>query len=333
MKILVTGGNGFIGSHLVERIIRENHEPVCLVRKRSNLRWLKDIKDITYLNYDLQNLGEEDIDFLAYNISDVDIVVHCASAVKALNYKDYYKSNVVTTRNLLQAFKLSEKKKKKFILVSSQAAAGPSNSIAGKTEDDTNLNPKTSYGKTKLIAEQEALKFKNDFKVIIIAPSSVYGPRDIPFGTIFKNASRGIFTSMGGLDKYVSMVYVSDLIDAIFLAIKNNVKSGEKFFISDGEVYSLHSIKACLDKAVGKKTRLINAPEIGGKILGNFLSFISMITRRPSFLNKEKVKEILEKYQVVSTEKAKRVLGYNPKVKLEEGFIKTAKWYKENKWI
>ena len=334
MKILITGGTGFVGSHFIDKLLDNGHKPICMIRKSSNTRWLEKHKEIEYINCDLQHLDEKGIEKLAEDINEIDAVIHCAAAVKALNYTEYYKSNVVTTINLLKASKKINNKNLKFIFISSQAACGPSDSINGKTEDDIDHKPLTSYGKTKLIAEQETLKFKDDFKVTILSPSSIYGPREKEFKIIFSNAKKGFFTTMGGMDLYADMLYVSDFVDIMYTTLrKDDIKSGEKFFISDGDKYSRHSIKACLDKTIGKKTFLINVPKIGGKILGYMLSFFSFISKKPIFLNKEKVREILAKYQVFSIEKAKKMLDYKPQIKLKKGFQLTYDWYKENNWL
>jgi nucleoside-diphosphate-sugar epimerase len=120
MKILLTGANGFVGSHILEELTANNHNVSAVVRKTSNLKWIN--KNKVSLKYG----SLEDENFLKEVVSDVDIVVHCAGIVRALNWDDYNNINVLGTKKLVQSVLKNNPDLKKFIFISSQAAMGPS---------------------------------------------------------------------------------------------------------------------------------------------------------------------------------------------------------------
>ncbi|CUT00042.1 NAD dependent epimerase/dehydratase family protein [Candidatus Kryptonium thompsonii] len=183
MKALVTGGTGFIGSHLVDELLNRGYEVRCIVRDTSNLKWLNG-KDVEIFKGSLF-----DIDFLKKAVEDVDYVYHIAGVTKGKNYQDYYRGNVETTQNLLEAC-LENQKLKKFVLASSLAAVGPGDD-AIPVDETRQYNPITSYGKSKAEAEKVTLSFKDKLPITIVRPPSVYGPRDTYTFELFKYVKFG----------------------------------------------------------------------------------------------------------------------------------------------
>ncbi|MCS7228596.1 MAG: NAD-dependent epimerase/dehydratase family protein [Candidatus Kryptonium sp.] len=325
MKALVTGGTGFIGSHLVDELLKRGYEVKCIVRDTSNLRWLAE-KDVEILKGSLF-----DFDFLKKAVKDVDYIYHIAGVTKGRNYHDYYRGNVETTKNLLEAC-LENKGLKKFILASSLAAVGPGEDSI-PVDETRDYKPITSYGKSKAEAEKVALSYKEKLPITIIRPPSVYGPRDTYTFEFFKYVKFGFLPAVLPDEQILSLVYVSDLVDGFILAGESERATGEIYFISSEEIYTWREIENAVLKAIGKKVLRVKIPE---PIL-YFVSFLSeMIYKlqdKASPLNIEKIKDLRQKNWACSIEKAKRELGYNPKVSLEEGMQRTIKWYFENKWL
>ena len=252
MKALVTGGTGFIGSHLVDELLNRGYEVRCIVRDTSNLKWLNG-KDVEIFKGSLF-----DIDFLKKAVEDVDYVYHIAGVTKGKNYQDYYRGNVETTQNLLEAC-LENQKLKKFVLASSLAAVGPGDD-AIPVDETRQYNPITSYGKSKAEAEKVTLSFKDKLPITIVRPPSVYGPRDTYTFELFKYVKFGFLPVVLSDDQILSLVYVSDLVDGFILAGENEQATGEIYFISSEKIYTWKEIEEAVLKALDKKVFRIKIP-------------------------------------------------------------------------
>ncbi|CUU03630.1 Nucleoside-diphosphate-sugar epimerase [Candidatus Thermokryptus mobilis] len=325
MKALVTGGTGFIGSHLVDELLKRGYDVKCIVRDTSNLKWLEG-KDVEIVRGSLF-----DVDFLKTVVKDIDYVYHIAGVTKGRNYRDYYRGNVETTKNLLEA-SLYSSNLKKFILASSLSAVGPGYDKV-PVDESTPYHPITSYGKSKAEAEKVALSFKDKLPIVIVRPPSVYGPRDTYTYEIFRYIKLGILPVVLPSDQILSLVYVSDLVDGFILAGESERSTGKIYFISSDEIYTWKDIEVAILRALDKKVLRVKIP---APILYS-VSFVSeticKVFGKASPLNSEKIKDIRQKNWACSVEKAKRELGYRHKVPLEEGMEKTINWYIQNGWL
>jgi len=321
MKVFLTGGTGFIGSHLTESLLEKGFEIISLVRNEKNIRF--PVSDKVKLVYgDIKN-----IDGLKEGLKDCEIILHLAALTTALKYEDYLQANAVSCNNLLK--NVDEKKFKQFIFISSQAACGPSTEIP-KNENDIE-NPISYYGKSKLEGEKIV---KNSGKIYtILRPSSVYGERGHEFLPLFKLVRNGIKFVLGSGNKKVSMIYVKDLVDAILSVIDNKKAFNKTFNVCDGFIYSWNDIYNTAEKAVGRKCKRIRLPFFIPVTLGFINSLLEKIIRRPFLLNQQKLKEMKEDFQLIDNKKIKDELNFLPKFNLKEGFKNTFMWYVENNWI
>ena len=321
---IVTGASGFVGSHLVEKLLDLNFHVRVLARKESQLQWLKEKPlEIVRCEYN-------DIDCLANAIKDVNYIFHVAGVIKAKKKDLYYKGNVETTKNLLIASQ-NAKKLKRFVLVSSQAAAGPSSIQNPKTEE-MDCYPVTTYGKSKLQAEEEVKKYEGKIPFTIVRPSAVYGPRDPETLIFFKSIKNGLQPMIGFQEKYVSLVHVSDLIEGIMLAAQSDKSIGQTYFISSERGYSWREIGDITAKILGKRVIRIKIPHLIVYLVAGFSQAINYFQNDATILNFEKANEIVEQW-VCSVEKAKRELGYSQKIDLEKGIRQTLEWYMKNNWL
>ena len=151
LKVLVTGANGFVGSHVVEALLEENHRVICAVRETSNLKWIK----ILPLEYRYGNLNDKN--FLETAVQDVDVIVHCAGVVRAMTKDEYFRANVDNSKHLCVAIIKNNPFLKKFVFISSQAAMGPAGVDDTKKISDK-ANPVSDYGLSKITAEVEIKK-------------------------------------------------------------------------------------------------------------------------------------------------------------------------------
>ena len=176
---VVTGANGFVGSHLVDLLLENNYIVHCITRKSSNLKWLKD-KDVQIFDSGLLNK-----DGLRQAFQGADYIYHVAGVVKSKKPEGYFHGNVETTRVLLETAVEFKDTIKKFLIVSSQTAAGPSYNGKVMSEDDS-CKPITTYGRSKLAEEELAKSFMHLLPITICRAPAVFGERDTEIFIFFK---------------------------------------------------------------------------------------------------------------------------------------------------
>ena len=162
--VIVTGANGFVGSHLVDLLLTKNYTVRCITRKSSDLKWLNG-KDV-----EIHDCGLNDKEKLKKVFEGAEYVYHVAGVVKSKTPEGYFKGNVETTRNILDVALDYKNSIKKFLIVSSLTAVGPSTSEK-PVDETTECHPITTYGKSKL-AEEELAKSYMDRLPITILPRS-----------------------------------------------------------------------------------------------------------------------------------------------------------------
>jgi nucleoside-diphosphate-sugar epimerase len=325
MKVLVTGSNGFIGSALVEKLIAQNHEVVCLVRRTSNMRWLTGLP-IAAVTADLES-GTG----LQAALQGLDWVFHLAGVTKALDQQGYWDGNVLATENLLKAC-LHQSRLKKFVYVSSQAAAGPSIADQPLTEEIV-PHPVSLYGKSKEAAEKLVLEYGAHFPVTIVRPPSVYGPRDRDVFVYFQNVNKGLLLILGKGTQKISIVHVHDLVDGMVLAAEKPNSSNQIYFLSGDGAFDWQTIGGMIASALQKKTWTIHVPVSMLQIASRISVAYGRLIGKPALLNGDKVSEMVQPGWLCSNEKAKKELGFAPAVSLPEGLKQTATWYKQQGWL
>jgi len=326
LKALVTGGTGFIGSHLTEALIQKGVQVRCLLRKTSDLKWLKGLP-IEFVPGDCNDKTS-----LEEAVIGVDWVFHLAGVTKAIKEETYFEVNSVGTENLILACLDNNPRLQKFIYISTQAAAGPSRNGCKKKESDP-CEPVSFYGRSKRMGEESVLAHAHELPVLILRPSAVYGPRDKDIFALFKGISRRIKPCLAGGHQRLSLCYVQDIVQGILLAAEARTGSGEIFFLSDGNDYRMEEIGDIVARAMGITALRIRVP---GQILAGiafFSEYLSKLFGRPFLLNRDKAKEMVQKEWVCDITKAKTLLGFEPRVLLPEGAGSTFEWYKKEKWL
>ncbi|MGE5437989.1 MAG: NAD-dependent epimerase/dehydratase family protein [Syntrophothermus sp.] len=323
---VVTGANGFVGSHLVDLLLEKNYSVRCITRKSSDLKWLID-KPVEIYNCGLTNKEE-----LKKVFDGADYIYHVAGVVKSKKPEGYFEGNVETTRVLLDTALLFKHKIKKFLIVSSQTAAGPS-------EGDTPINettkphPITTYGRSKLAEEELALKYKDDLPITICRAPAVYGERDTEIFIFFDTYSKGLFTTIGLDKKIVSLIHVADLVKGFYLAAINEKAEGQIYFISSEKLYTWEEVGKVCQKVFKKKAFHVAVPHFLVYTIATVAQFFAMFSSKPATLNIEKAKDLTRQAWTCDTGKAVKELGYHQEVSLEEGICRTVEWYKQMKWL
>jgi dihydroflavonol-4-reductase len=323
MKAFVTGGTGFIGSHLVDRLLKnQNDEIRCLVR--SSDKWLKD-KDFIRVQGSLHDLTA-----LREGMDGADVVYHVAGLVKAPSAKIFDQANVASTENILRlAMKL---KVPKLVVLSSLAACGPSYKRP-LTEDDP-MMPVTMYGESKKRMEEMIAGVADDsISVSVIRPPAVYGPREDQIFSVFQMASWRIFPIIDdGRNSRVSLIHVHDLVDGIVLAAGEKKPGVQTYFISSEELYTWDEIRQATARVFGKKLHALNVSPRLVEVVGNIVETGASLIGRYPVINRDKARELGMQW-TCSVEKAKSRLGFRQKTDLDKGLAETIHWYKKHHWL
>ena len=323
MKALVTGGTGFIGSHLAEALLQRGVQVRCLVRKGSDLKWLKGLP-IEIISGDCGDRAS-----LKEAVKDVDKIFHLAGITKAVKEKDYFEVNAFGTDNLIHACLENNRRIRRFIYLSSQAAAGPCRNGDKKKESDQ-CEPISAYGQSKRKGEELALAHAHEIPLIILRPTGVYGPRDKDFYALFKWISKRIKPCFSGK---VSLCYVQDVIHAILLAAESQAKSGEIFFLSDGTDYLMKEVGDVFAKTMGVTPFSVPIPKWLLFGVASFSEYLSLVSRRPSLLSRGMAEQMVQKDWTCDITKAKTALGFQPQFQLSQGARLTYQWYKNQNWL
>jgi len=323
MKALLTGGTGFIGSHLAKLLLDKSAEIFALVRDPHNLKWLKGL-NIHLLEGDLLSIPSLP--------SDIDYVFHVAGLTNSSDVADYYTVNQQGTASLFKSLHDQKILPKKIICLSSLAAVGPS--FDGKPVQESDVpHPITPYGKSKLMGEAEALKFKEVYPIVILRAPGVIGPRDKDFLQYFKWIKRGALPAIGSKQRYMSLCYVKDLIRAFYVCSQKELESGEIFNIGDQNPCSYDEFGELAGQAMGKKLKKVKIPIPIGYLVALIADIAGRINKKPSILNLGKFKQMRQRAWIADMKKAKEKLSFQPQYSLQEAVQETITWYLKHNWL
>jgi nucleoside-diphosphate-sugar epimerase len=323
---VVTGANGFVGSHLVDLLLENNYIVRCITRKSSNLKWLKG-KDIQIFDS-----GLLDKDGLRKAFQDADYIYHVAGVIKSKKPEGYFHGNVDTTRVLLETAVEFKDTIKKFLIVSSQTAAGPSHNGKIITEDES-CNPITTYGRSKLAEEELAKSFMDRLPITICRAPAVFGDRDTEILIFFKTFSKGLMTTIGFDKKLISLIYVKDLVNGFMLAAESNKSAGQTYFISSEKYYTWEEIGNITAKVLAKNPVKVKVPHSIVYTIAAIAQVLAFFSSKPATLNIEKARDITRNAWICDTGKAIRELNYHQSIPIEEGIKRTCDWYKQQGWL
>jgi len=329
MKILITGASGFIGSFIVEESLRRGFETWAAVRKSSSRQYLQDER-IRLIDLNLSDKSQlvEQLRGLSF-----DYVVHAAGVTKCLDKRDFHRINTEGTRHLCEALLELKMPLKRFVFVSSLSVFGaireqmPYEEIR---ETDT-PQPNTAYGRSKL--EAERYLETTSLPYVILRPTGVYGPRERDYFMMAKSIQQHSDFAVGFQRQDITFVYVSDVVQAVFLALEKG-QTGRKYFLSDGEVYQSSTFSDLIHEELGRPWWIrVTAPIWLLRIITFCGEYVARLTGKVTALNNDKYNILRQRNWRCDIEPAIRELGYQPTVKLAEGVRRAVKWYRENGWL
>jgi nucleoside-diphosphate-sugar epimerase len=323
---VVTGANGFVGSHLVDLLLKKDLIVRCITRKTSDMRWLKD-KPI-----EIFDGGLFDKENLRMAFKDASFIYHVAGVVKAKTSEGYLSGNVEATRTMLEVALESPATIEKFLIVGSQTVTGPSYDD-NPVNEETECKPLTTYARSKKEQEEVALSYSDKLPITICRAPAVYGERDTEVFIYFQTFNKGLTTLIGFDKKILSLIHVADLAEGLYLAATSDKSAGEIYFISSEKYYTWDEIGNVTAKALGKKALRIRIPHFIVFTIAAFAQFFAMFSKKPATLNIEKAKDLTQHAWICDTTKAVEQLGFRQKVSIEEGINRSCEWYREMKWI
>lgn len=325
MKVFVTGGTGFVGSHVVTKLLDEGHDVVALVRETSDTSYLEQL-GVDMVVGALGRAVE-----LEQTLSQVDAVVHVAGMTSAIDAQRMYRVNAGGTRDLVDRVADFGGEGTRFIYISSVSAQGPTKAEAEGLEA-TIPQPVSHYGRSKLDGEGAVLAHRDDLKVTIVRPPVIYGPRDRDMFEVFQLADRRLSPILGGEERWLSVVHGEDVARAVSACLEAP-GGGEVYCIDDGRRYTWRQLGEQIARAVGKRAVTIPLPrwifagaatiaEVGGSVLDVTATF-----------NRDKYVEMIQPSWVCGHDEIRRDLGWEPKWDLAAGARQTATWYREQGWL
>jgi nucleoside-diphosphate-sugar epimerase len=322
-RVLVSGASGFTGSHLCRHLVARGYDVRALVRKTSNIRELEKL-DLEIAFGDITEPGSLD-----KAVKGVDIVYHIAALYRqeSVPSKLFWDVNVYGTKNLLEASLRAGIQR--FIHCSTVGVQGEVSNPPAKETDP--YNPGDDYQMTKMEGEKLALRFfiENELPGVIVRPVGIYGSGDARFLKLFKHIKNGKFIMFGSGNVLYHLTYIDDLMYGFELCGEKKEALGQIYNICGNEFVSLNQFVAIIADALEvpvPRRRLPFWPLWVASILCEGICKPLGIEppiyrRRADFFRKDRAFDI---------SKAKRELGYEPKVDLKTGIKLTADWYREN---
>jgi nucleoside-diphosphate-sugar epimerase len=307
MIVAITGANGFIGRHLCERFADGGAVVRPIMRR------------------DLDSATVDE------TFDGVDVVVHAAGATRAPTRALLRASNVELTKRVLDLARRA--KVGRFVFVSSQAAAGPASFVDAPVTEDMSAAPIEAYGRSKLDAEH-LVRASDDMSWVVVRPAAVYGPRDRDFLAMFRLAQLGIAIHPANRQQWMSIVHVRDLADGIVCAATVAHATGGTFFLANdvpvqwAEMFRLAARVAHRPLFVDIEipSWLVGVGASAGDVLARVTGSAGLLTSDKAALTKPR-------FWICSSNRAKRELGFEPRIGLQEGLTETYDWCRAQGWL
>jgi nucleoside-diphosphate-sugar epimerase len=330
--VLVTGATGFVGSHVVDRLLAAGKPVRAIVRPTSNLRWLEG-KPVERVVADLRDPSS-----LRQAVEGTTAVLHFGADIKAASAQAFLRSNADGTQRLAEAFASAAPADGSglFLYCSSTAAGGPAppedrRPFRHVREDDP-PGPVSAYGVSKLEGERRLASLDGRARVVVFRPPPVYGPRDPAILRYFRTIQAGWLVLPSQKSATFSLIHVQDLAHAAVLALENPAARG-LYYLSDGQAHSWQSVGRRSVQVLGAKARTLRVPIFVTAIVAAGAEIGGRLTGRPPLVGFGKVRELRQPCWVCLPDKATREFGFFPQVPMERGIEETIRWYLNQGWL
>ena len=327
MKVLLTGANGFVGSHVLKSLHARGLATVALLRPASNRRFIQ--VHLPRLEVRVGSLS--DPQSLDAALRDVTHVIHCAGCTKALRQSEFYEVNQIGTRNVVEAVNRQQGRIQRLVHLSSLAAGGPASPDQPARADDL-PHPVSEYGRSKLAGERE-LHDACKTESVILRPPAVYGPRDEAFLPLFKAVQAHILPRFGGGRQTLSLVFAEDLAEAVATCLTHPAAAGKTFYVASGEVTTARAMAGEIAGQMKTWTLPLSLPTAALWPLCCLQDTISWLTGRPGVLSRQKYAELRAPGWVCDPARLRQEVGFVGGTTLKNGIAKTLAWYRQEGWL
>jgi nucleoside-diphosphate-sugar epimerase len=325
VRVLLTGASGFLGSHIADRLEREDVTLRLMLRPTSSLRFLADLAG----KYERADGDLRDAASMARALEDVDCVIACGGLTWARTEADYRAVNVEGTRRLVEASVAAGVKR--FVYVSSLAALGPSPD--GKPPSMKTTAPVSVYGRSKRDGELAALAAAGAMPLTIVRPPIIYGPRDTAMLPAYRVMRWLRLAPVYGDGRHVlSFIHALDCAAAIAGLAVTETQPGAIYNVSDGGLYTWRDLAFAYGKAINRRSLIVNMPSWLYAAAGRIGSAITSLTGLGVPVDMQRVNEMRQRYWVSDNEAISRDLGWQPQYDLVSGLAQTEAWRRQNGW-
>jgi nucleoside-diphosphate-sugar epimerase len=326
VRVALTGASGYTGGRLLRVLRARSDDVAALVRAGSMTEELR-ASGARVVDGDLRDEGA-----LARLVEGADAVLHVAAVYRTAGHPDsYYREiNVTGTERLLEA--AARAGVRRFVHTSTVGVHG--HVEQPPADESAPFAPGDIYQATKAEAEILALRFHRErgLPVAVVRPGAIYGPGETRLLKLFRAIARGRYAVVGSGRTFYHPVYIDDLVDGFLLALQRPEAVGEAFLICGPRYVSQDDLAAMIARATGGRVLPFHVPAPPLQWAGDLVEAISVPLGLEPPLHRRRV-DFWTKSRAFSIEKARRRLGYAPKVDLEEGIARTAAWYREAGWL
>ncbi len=325
-RVLVTGATGFTGSHLARKLVARGARVTAFARASSHTQELAD------LGVEVRTVDIRDWADVARHMETFDRVYHIAAAFRTqhADMKEFRRVNVDATGHLLEAAR--DQGVRRFVHCSTVGVQGEIENPPATEEHP--FRPGDPYQTTKLEGEMLAREAMDagSMEVTVVRPVGIYGPGDRRFLKLFRPISRRRFVMIGSGEVLYHLTYVEDLVEGILLAGEQAAAPGEVFTLGGARYTTLNELTRLIADALEvppPRVRIPYAPvHLASVVCDRVFRSVGLspplYPRRVEFFSKDRAFDI---------SKARKLLGYEPRVDLEEGLRRTAQWYREEELI
>ena len=326
---VVTGATGFIGSALVDSLVRQGVRVRCLTSKRPRTTEVRGDVEWHVVDWSDPRAMER-----SPALDDANVVFHLAGRTKGLTLDEFRAGNVRPTEALLAALVRHATRPQRFVLVSSQSASGPASDLTAPRRESDAATPIDDYGRSKLEAERVLEAYGSTLPWTIVRPCSVYGPRDRDFLAMFRQVNSGFWLYPATRDRWLSMAYVDDIVQGMLVASAHPRAIGRTYFFAGEPAVTWRDVYLAAAEASGARRLLeLDLPQPMVDIAGRLGDFTARLTGRIGLVNSRKVALGRPEYWICSTERARQELGVECPTSLRDGMRATAQWYVEQRWL